>query len=103
MVKKACQEGIQIVENCGENRLKNSIFDNVLLKTMFYLILQPFWTVLARFWDIWGHFWVHLRVTKAFKIQQGANSTQQGPAPGGQEGPGRLPGTIFGGFGMLFS
>ena len=59
MIKKACQEGIKIIENCGENRLKNSIFDNVLLKTMFYSILQPFWTVLARFWDIWGHFWVH--------------------------------------------
>ena len=75
MVKKACQEGIEIIENCGENRLKNSIFDNVLLKTMFYAILQPLWTVLAHFWNILGRFWVHFGITKTAKNQTGHNKT----------------------------
>ena len=52
MVKTACQEGIEIIEKCGENGLKSSIFENVLLKTMFYAILQPLWAALAHFWNI---------------------------------------------------
>ena len=98
MVKKACQEGIEIIENCGENRLKNSIFDNVLLKTMFYAILQPLWTVLAHFWNIWGRFWVILGSQKQQKIKKATTR----PALGPPEASGRLPATIFGRFGTIF-
>ena len=101
MVKKACQEGIEIIENCGENRLKNSIFDNVLLKTMLCSNLQPLWTVLARFWNIWGRFWVHLWVTKVVQNQTCHNSTSQLLGP--HEASGRPSATIFGRFGTIFA
>jgi len=38
----SCQEGIKMIENCEENRLKNSIFENALLKTTFFPFCSSF-------------------------------------------------------------
>ena len=38
----SCQEGIQTIENCKENRLKNSLFENALLKTNFLQFCSSF-------------------------------------------------------------
>ena len=72
----SCHEGIEIVENCEEIRLKNNIFDNVLLKTIFFAILQPFWVVLAHFWAILGHLWSILGVPKQVPNQTSRLETQ---------------------------
>ena len=86
MARDAGQESMKSIKKCEENRLENSIFFYVLLKTMLDSNWRPLWTFLARFRDIWGRFWVHLGIATDVGSQQVPNLTQLLDPKKAQEG-----------------